>query len=108
MAYTLTLENPSQAPAYEVEVKDPIPTQLGQVTVSGGGVIQADEIYWRFDSLPPGQSLTMTWTGVVEAWVSNDTTEIVNRATVQDATGQIEADEAGRWSSFGPKAQIAG
>ncbi|MFC1976612.1 Ig-like domain-containing protein, partial [Chloroflexota bacterium] len=84
-----------QAPAYEVEVLDPIPDHLGQIIASTGGVIQADAVYWRFAEIMPGQVVSMTWNAIVDEQLPADAEIIVNEATVQDATGQVEADQAG-------------
>ncbi len=93
--YTLTVENPSWAPAYQVEIHDPIPPYiLDAAGASGGGEIRADEIVWQIAELAPGEVRVLSWYGLVDPNIPTTETQIVNTATVMDMTGQSDEAEA--------------
>ncbi|MFC1975408.1 Ig-like domain-containing protein, partial [Chloroflexota bacterium] len=94
VAYTLTIRNPGQAPAYGVEVHDPIPAYILNAASGSATEVRADEVYWQFDTLQPGETHTLTWRGNIDANIPKTIPGIVNKVTVQDAAGQTDEAQA--------------
>lgn len=93
--YTLALENPGLVPAYEVELIDIIPTWiLTPTAISGGGLLQADDITWRWTELAAGQAVTLTWRGTVDPDVPATVDELVNVAEASNPAGALAEDTA--------------
>ena len=95
VGYTLTIENPNEAPLFDLIVVDDVPQYiLDPTSISSGGMVQADEIRWQVAQLDPYQQTTLTWQGVVDPHIPNQVQAIENTATVTDMTGQTASDEA--------------
>ncbi|MEM7027999.1 MAG: Ig-like domain-containing protein [Chloroflexota bacterium] len=93
--YILTIENPNEAPLFDLIIVDVIPDYiLNPTNISSGGTAQADEIRWQVAQLDPHQQTTLTWQGTVDPHISDRETEIKNIATVTDMTGQTVSAEA--------------
>ncbi len=92
--YTIVVENPSQAPAYEIEVHDPIPAYIVNPSGAAGGDIRADEVYWLIDTLLPGETVTLNWSGAIDGNIPETVDQIVNRVTVQDVAGNRDEAQA--------------
>lgn len=93
--YTLTVENHSWAPAYGVEVHDPIPPYIiNQRNATAGGEVRAEEILWRFGILNPGESRTLMWEGTVDPTIPVTVKQIANTATAFDGMGHQDEAQA--------------
>ncbi|GIK42096.1 MAG: hypothetical protein BroJett011_59290 [Chloroflexota bacterium] len=97
--YTLTIENHSWAPAYGVEVHDPIPQYIiNQRNANEGGEVRAEEILWRFGILNPGEKRTLMWEGTVDPTIPAAVKQIANTATAFDGMGH--RDEATAYTNL--------
>ncbi|MCL4299174.1 MAG: DUF11 domain-containing protein [Anaerolineae bacterium] len=93
--YTLTVENHSWAPAYGVEVHDPIPAYIiNQRNATEGGEVRAEEILWRFGIMQPGQKRTVMWEGTVDPTIPATVKQIANTATAFDGMGHQDEAQA--------------
>jgi uncharacterized repeat protein (TIGR01451 family) len=91
VGYTLTVENHGWAPAYGVEVHDPIPQYIVDArNANQGGEVRADEVYWYLDLLQPYESRSLTWEGSVDPLVPAEVAQIENVATVCDMVDHPE------------------
>lgn len=93
--YTLTVENHSWAPAYGVEIHDPLPQYIiNQRNATEGGEVRAEEVLWTFGVMQPGESRTLMWEGTVDPNVPATVTKIANTAVAFDGMGHRAEAEA--------------
>ncbi len=94
--YTITVSNIGSAPATNVVLEDPLPTELDLVSVSASGGIVVQEtptLIVNLGTLAPGESRQV----VIDMTIPPDTpsmTEVDNVATATDAEGDDVSDDA--------------
>ena len=76
LIYTLRVTNPYSGPLTGVQVSDPLPARLENVTASDGGVVtgepDAQTVTWNIGTLAPNETRTLTIRAAVSAKAVDD------------------------------------
>ncbi|NJO00244.1 MAG: DUF11 domain-containing protein, partial [Anaerolineales bacterium] len=97
ITYTITLANTGNVTLYQVRLEDPLPAYLSPLPygISGGGYEVPGRLVWdTLGDIPPGQSLVVSWRGLIDPLLPAEEREIRNIAVAQNGNGLTEASEA--------------